>query len=119
MRITPWKVQEQTKEDRKAQLVVDFDTFRQNQRETIPTICRIAKLINTCETSRGHVQNAVNTKYWTQKIVREQCTVAGYGELRIELGIANPVQARQIKCYNCNADDCDAFDSDVDAAPTS
>ncbi|GJV02863.1 hypothetical protein Tco_1336432 [Tanacetum coccineum] len=30
----------------------------------------------------------------------------------------NPSQAKQIKCYNCNADQCDAFDSDVDEAPT-
>ncbi|GJU70057.1 hypothetical protein Tco_1256316 [Tanacetum coccineum] len=56
-------------------------------------------------------------------------------ELRTEFGNANPGQARQIKCYNCiaqenrmaldeepllliAADDCDAFDSDVDEAPT-
>ncbi|GJY58254.1 retrovirus-related pol polyprotein from transposon TNT 1-94 [Tanacetum coccineum] len=43
------------------------------------------------------------------------------------VGNTNPGQARQVKCYNCNgfstqfdkfqADDCDAFDSDVDEAP--
>nr|GEY29607.1 integrase, catalytic region, zinc finger, CCHC-type, peptidase aspartic, catalytic [Tanacetum cinerariifolium] len=71
---------------------------------------------------------------------------AGYGEAQNKVGYANPGQARQIKCYNCNggqdnvvdddvdeqpiqdlalnvdnvfqADDCDAFDSDVDEAPT-
>ncbi|GJW17111.1 retrovirus-related pol polyprotein from transposon TNT 1-94 [Tanacetum coccineum] len=84
---------------------------------------------------------------------------AGYGGARNRVGNANPGQARQVKCYNCNgighiarnytqpkrgqdnaidedvdeqpvqdlalnvdnmfqADDCDAFDSDVDGAPT-
>ncbi|GKA98414.1 hypothetical protein Tco_0826351 [Tanacetum coccineum] len=88
---------------------------------------------------------------------------AGYGGAQNKVGNANPGQARQIKCYNCNAqengvaldeeqllflaggqdnaidedmdeqpvqdlalnvdnvfqvDDCDAFDSDVDEAPT-
>ncbi|GJW79231.1 hypothetical protein Tco_0140913 [Tanacetum coccineum] len=70
----------------------------------------------------------------------------GYMEAQNRVGNANPGQARQIKCYNCNsgqdnaidedvdeqpvqdlalnvdnvfqADDCDAFDSDVDEAPT-
>nr|GEV64159.1 hypothetical protein [Tanacetum cinerariifolium] len=91
---------------------------------------------------------------------------AGYGGAQNRVGYANPSQARQIKCYNCNdiaqengvtldeeqlvfiaggqnnvvdddvdeqpiqdlalnvdnafqADDCDAFDSDVNEAPTS
>ncbi|GJY21988.1 hypothetical protein Tco_0394554 [Tanacetum coccineum] len=43
---------------------------------------------------------------------------AGYGGAQNRVGNANPGQARHIKCYNCNADDCDAFDSDVDEAPT-
>ncbi|GJS02861.1 hypothetical protein Tco_0319369 [Tanacetum coccineum] len=70
---------------------------------------------------------------------------AGYGGAQNRVGNANPGQARQIKCYNCNAqenevaldeeqllfiaggqnnaigedaDGCDAFDSDVDEAPT-
>ncbi|GJR12522.1 hypothetical protein Tco_0795174 [Tanacetum coccineum] len=60
---------------------------------------------------------------------------AGYGGAQNRVGNANPGQARQIKCYNCNvqenevaldeeqllfiaADDCDAFDSDVDEAST-
>nr|GEX98897.1 integrase, catalytic region, zinc finger, CCHC-type, peptidase aspartic, catalytic [Tanacetum cinerariifolium] len=58
----------------------------------------------------------------------------GYGGAQNRFGYANPSQARQIKCYNCNdidhldlalnvdkvfqADDCDAFDSNVDEAPT-
>nr|GEX19214.1 hypothetical protein [Tanacetum cinerariifolium] len=43
---------------------------------------------------------------------------AGYGGAQNRVGYANPGQARQIKCYNYNADDCDTFDSDVDEAPT-
>ncbi|GKB96248.1 retrovirus-related pol polyprotein from transposon TNT 1-94 [Tanacetum coccineum] len=59
----------------------------------------------------------------------------GYGSAQNRVGNANPGQARQVKCYNCNgvatssrialnvdnvfqADDCDAYDSDVDEAPT-
>nr|GEV53006.1 retrovirus-related Pol polyprotein from transposon TNT 1-94 [Tanacetum cinerariifolium] len=54
---------------------------------------------------------------------------AGYEGAQNRVGYANPCQARKIKCYNCNglalnvdnvfqADDCDAFGSDVDEAPT-
>ncbi|GJZ21032.1 hypothetical protein Tco_0558071, partial [Tanacetum coccineum] len=71
--------------------------------------------------------------------------IAGYGGAQNRVRNANPGQARQIKCYNCNggqdnaidedvdeqpvqdlalnvdnvfqADDCDAFDSCVDEAP--
>nr|GEW41102.1 putative zinc finger, CCHC-type [Tanacetum cinerariifolium] len=53
---------------------------------------------------------------------------AGYEGAQNRVRYANPGQARQIKCYNCNdnvddddvfkADDCDASDSDVDEAPT-
>ncbi|GJT38283.1 retrovirus-related pol polyprotein from transposon TNT 1-94 [Tanacetum coccineum] len=60
---------------------------------------------------------------------------AGYEGAQNRVGNANLGQARQIKCYNYNAqenrvaldeeqllfitaDDCDAFDSDVDVAPT-
>nr|GEU82831.1 retrotransposon protein, putative, unclassified [Tanacetum cinerariifolium] len=55
----------------------------------------------------------------------EQCKgtgVAGYGGAQNIVENTNPGQARQIKCYNYNdnvfqADECDAFDSDVDEAP--
>ncbi|GJR88101.1 hypothetical protein Tco_0212112 [Tanacetum coccineum] len=62
---------------------------------------------------------------------------AGYGGAQNRVGNANPGQARHIECYNCNgewggigrdlalnvdnefqANNCDAFDSDVDEAPT-
>ncbi|GJX05840.1 hypothetical protein Tco_0193772, partial [Tanacetum coccineum] len=43
---------------------------------------------------------------------------AGYEGAQNRVGNANPCQVKQIKCYNCNADDCDAFDYDVDEAPT-
>nr|GEW49342.1 retrovirus-related Pol polyprotein from transposon TNT 1-94 [Tanacetum cinerariifolium] len=65
--------------------------------------------------NRGHRNNA-----------RGACA-ACYGGAQNRVGYANPGQARQIKCYNCNAlnvdnvfqaDDCDAFDSDVDESHT-
>ncbi|GJT86743.1 reverse transcriptase domain-containing protein [Tanacetum coccineum] len=56
--------------------------------------------------NRGHGNNA------------RGAGTAGYGGAQNRVGNANPGQARQVKCYNCNADDCDAFDSDVDEAPT-
>nr|GEV13679.1 retrovirus-related Pol polyprotein from transposon TNT 1-94 [Tanacetum cinerariifolium] len=73
-------------------------------------------------------------------------SAAGYRGAQNRVGNVNPGQARPVKCYNCNggqdntfdddvdeqpiqnlalnvdnvfqADDCDAFDSDVDEAPT-
>nr|GEX58066.1 retrovirus-related Pol polyprotein from transposon TNT 1-94 [Tanacetum cinerariifolium] len=56
----------------------------------------------------------------------------GYGGVQNRVGNVNPSQARPVKCYNYNgsrerssfgrrasiAEDCDAFDSDVDEAPT-
>ncbi|GKE67283.1 hypothetical protein Tco_1521444, partial [Tanacetum coccineum] len=73
-------------------------------------------------------------------------STTGYGGALNRVGNTNPGQARQVKCYNCNGrqdnvvdedvdeqpvqdlalnvdnvfqvDDCDAFDSDVDEAPT-
>ncbi|GJW65685.1 retrovirus-related pol polyprotein from transposon TNT 1-94 [Tanacetum coccineum] len=109
-----------------------------------------------------------NNQLRTLSNPRNQATVqdgtAGYGGAQNRVGNANPGQARQIKCYNCNgighiarnytqlnrpqnseyfkdkmllmqaqenrvaldeeqllflaADDCDAFDFDVDEAPT-
>nr|GEV30144.1 hypothetical protein [Tanacetum cinerariifolium] len=70
--------------------------------------------------NRGHGNNA------------RGAGAAGYRGAQNKVGYANPGQARQIKCYNCNggqdnvlnvdnvfqADDCDSFDSDVDEAPT-
>ncbi|GJR82330.1 hypothetical protein Tco_0153115 [Tanacetum coccineum] len=81
-----------------------------------------------------------------QNRVRNGTGAVGYGGAQNRIGNANPCQARQIKCYICNggqdnavdedvdeqpvqdlaltgdnvfqADDCDAFDSDVDEAPT-
>ncbi|GJW33035.1 hypothetical protein Tco_0053067, partial [Tanacetum coccineum] len=67
-------------------------------------------------------------------------SIVGYRGAQNRVENANPGQARQIKCYNCNAQengvaldeeqllfiaggqdnagDCDAFDSDIDEAPT-
>ncbi|GJU04841.1 hypothetical protein Tco_1121271 [Tanacetum coccineum] len=84
-----------------------------------------------------------NNQLRTSSNTRNQATVQDDTN---RVGNANPGQARQIKCYNCNgdhdtaidedvdkspvhdlalnvdnvfqADECDAFDSDVDEAPT-
>nr|GEY28209.1 hypothetical protein [Tanacetum cinerariifolium] len=61
--------------------------------------------------NRGHGNNAKGT------------CVAGYKGAHNRVGKTNPDQARQIKCYDYNgighiADKSDAFDSDVDEAPT-
>ncbi|GJZ16949.1 hypothetical protein Tco_0553072 [Tanacetum coccineum] len=91
--------------------------------------------------NRGHGNNARGTGAagygGAQNRVRNDTGAAGYGGAQNRIGNANPGQARQIKCYNYNgiaqengvaldeeqllfiaADDCDAFDSDVDEAPT-
>nr|GEW02988.1 retrovirus-related Pol polyprotein from transposon TNT 1-94 [Tanacetum cinerariifolium] len=117
---------ELTKKDQESQLYDDFEHFRQNKGETSHDYyVRFAKLINDMR----------NIKM-TMSIMQPN----------LKVGNANPGQARQIKCYNFNgrqdtvvdedvdeqpvqdlalnvdnifqADDYDAFDYDVDEAPT-
>nr|GEV84465.1 integrase, catalytic region, zinc finger, CCHC-type, peptidase aspartic, catalytic [Tanacetum cinerariifolium] len=102
---------ELTKEDQESQLYDDFEHFRQHKGETIHDYyVRFAKLINDMR----------NIKMTMSRIGQETNPwgggAAGYGGVQNRVGNANPGQARQVKCYNCNADDCDAFDSDVDEA---
>ncbi|GJW94658.1 ulp1 protease family, C-terminal catalytic domain-containing protein [Tanacetum coccineum] len=93
---------------------------------------------------RGVMSVRWRTKSLTRSLAHG---TAGYGGALNRVGNANPGQERQVKCYNCNGrqdnavdedvdeqpvqdlalnvdnvfqvDDCDAFDSDIDKAPTS
>nr|GEW58078.1 integrase, catalytic region, zinc finger, CCHC-type, peptidase aspartic, catalytic [Tanacetum cinerariifolium] len=78
------------------------------------------------------VQNVQGRQNRGQGINPRGGGTAGYRGVQNRVGNANPGQARHVKCYNCNglrewgsfgrraaiANDCDAFDSDVDEAPT-
>ncbi|GJY05447.1 retrovirus-related pol polyprotein from transposon TNT 1-94 [Tanacetum coccineum] len=84
---------ELTKEDRESQLYDDFEHFRQNKGETIHDYyVRFAKLINDMR----------NIKMQCQKYSELKVCAAGYGGAQNRVGNANPGQARQVKCYNCN-----------------
>ncbi|GJU27535.1 retrovirus-related pol polyprotein from transposon TNT 1-94 [Tanacetum coccineum] len=97
----------------------------------------------TVQDGRVVVQNVQGRQNRGQGNNPRGAGAAGNGGAQNRVGNANPGQARQIKCYNCNddavdedvdeqpvhdltlnvdnvfqADDCDAFDSDVDEAPT-
>nr|GEV68512.1 hypothetical protein [Tanacetum cinerariifolium] len=138
---------ELTKEDRESQLYDDFEHFRQHKGETIHDYnVRFAKLINDIRNIKMTMSRMqLNSKFvnnmlpeWGRFVTMGQQNrghgnnargvgAVGYRGAQNRVGYANPGQARQIKCYNCNAlnvdnvfqaDDCDAFDSDVDEAPT-
>ncbi|GJQ96679.1 hypothetical protein Tco_0007818, partial [Tanacetum coccineum] len=100
----------------------------------------------TVQDGRVVVQNVQGRQNRGQGNNARGAGASGYGGAQNRVGNANPGQARQVKCYNCNggqenaidedvdeqpvqdlalnldnvfqADDCDAFDSDVDEAPT-
>nr|GEV23361.1 retrovirus-related Pol polyprotein from transposon TNT 1-94 [Tanacetum cinerariifolium] len=123
---------ELTKEDRESQLYDDFEHFRQHKGETIHDYyVRLAKLINDMRNIKMTMSRMqLNSKFVNNML--PEWGAAGYRGAQNRVGYANPGQARQIKCYNCNggqdnvlnvdnvfqADDCDAFDYDVDEAPT-
>nr|GFB87134.1 retrovirus-related Pol polyprotein from transposon TNT 1-94 [Tanacetum cinerariifolium] len=73
---------ELTKEDRESQLYDDFEHFRQHKGETI-----------------HDYYGRQNRGQWTNPRGRG---AAGYGGVQNRVGNANPGQARQVKCYNCN-----------------
>ncbi|GJR28645.1 hypothetical protein Tco_1104877 [Tanacetum coccineum] len=91
----------------------------------------------TIQNSRVVVQNVQGRQNKGQGNYARGAIAARNGGVQNRVGNANPGQARQIKCYNCNeigyingavldeeqlqfiaANQCDAFDSDVDEAPT-
>ncbi|GJR98857.1 integrase, catalytic region, zinc finger, CCHC-type containing protein [Tanacetum coccineum] len=69
---------ELTKEDRESQLYDDFEHFRQHKGETIH-----------------------DYYVWFAKLINDMRTT-GYGGAQNRVENANPSQARQVKCYNCN-----------------
>ncbi|GJS81584.1 hypothetical protein Tco_0748125 [Tanacetum coccineum] len=135
---------ELTKEDRESQLYDDFEHFCQNKGETIHDY--YVRNQATVQDGRIVVQNVQGRQNRGQGNNARGTGVAGNEGVQNRVGNANPGQARQIKCYNCNggqdnvvdkdvdeppvqdlalnvdnvfqADECDAFDSDVDEAPT-
>ncbi|GKE51492.1 retrovirus-related pol polyprotein from transposon TNT 1-94, partial [Tanacetum coccineum] len=109
-----------TKEDQESQLYDDFEHFRQNKGETIHDYyVWFAKLINDMRNIKMTMSiMQLNSKFvnnmlpeWGQfgRQNRGQGNnaqgegVAGYGGAQNRVGNANPGQARQIKCYNCNS----------------
>ncbi|GJR49803.1 hypothetical protein Tco_1400324 [Tanacetum coccineum] len=101
------------------------------------------KMMNqaTVQDGRVVVQNVQGRQNRGQENSARGTGAAGNGGAQNRVGNANPGQERQIKCYNCNAqengvvldeeqllfiaggqdndaDEWDAFDSDVDEAPT-
>ncbi|GJU83676.1 hypothetical protein Tco_1286041 [Tanacetum coccineum] len=89
----------------------------------------------TVQDGRVVVQNVQGRQNRGQGNNARGAGTAGYEGALNRAGNANPGQARQVKYYNCNdeppvqdlalnvdnvfqADDCDAFNSDVDEAPT-
>ncbi|GJT80779.1 hypothetical protein Tco_1055121, partial [Tanacetum coccineum] len=136
---------ELTKEDRESQLYDDFEHFHQNKGETIHDYyVRFAKLINDMR----NIKMTMSKIQLNSKFVNNMLPELGYGIVQDGMVVVQNVQgrqnrgqgqARQVKCYNCNgvghiaqpsvdlalnvdnmfqADDCDAYDSDVDEAPT-
>ncbi|GJZ36105.1 retrovirus-related pol polyprotein from transposon TNT 1-94 [Tanacetum coccineum] len=170
---------ELTKEDRESQLYDDLEHFRQHKGETIHDYyVSFSKLINNMRNIKMTMSRMqLNSKFvnnmlpeWGRFVTAVKLNRglrdSNYDQLYayLKVGNANPGQARQIKCYNCNgighiarnytqtkrpqnseyfkdkmllmqaqengvtldeeqllsivADDYDAFDSDVDEAPT-
>ncbi|GJR86730.1 retrovirus-related pol polyprotein from transposon TNT 1-94 [Tanacetum coccineum] len=97
---------ELTKEDRKSQLYDDFEHFRQRKGETIHDY-----YVRTSSNPRNQaivqdgkvvVQNVQGLQNRGQGNNAWGTGAAGYGGAQNKVGNANPGQARQVKCYNCN-----------------
>ncbi|GJT46625.1 hypothetical protein Tco_0955340 [Tanacetum coccineum] len=119
---------ELTKENLESQLYDDFEHFRQNKRVnySIDYLCRgLPNSSMECEHQVDHVQMQLNSKVdrievrGTMHGVEVQLVM---GEHRTELGMLIQMETVYDLALNVDnvfqADDCDAFDSDVDEAPT-
>ncbi|GJR60686.1 retrovirus-related pol polyprotein from transposon TNT 1-94 [Tanacetum coccineum] len=105
---------ELTKEDHESQLYDDFEHFRQNKGETITTTmfgqARHIKCYNCnsiCHIARNYTQpkRPQNSEYFKDKMLLMQAQ-------------ENGVAFDEEQLLFIASDDCDAFDSDVDEAPT-
>ncbi|GJX73626.1 retrovirus-related pol polyprotein from transposon TNT 1-94 [Tanacetum coccineum] len=93
---------ELTKEDRESQLYDDFEHFRQHKGETIHDYyVRFAKLINDMRNIKMTMSRMQLNSKFVNNMLPEWGTT-GYGGAQNRVGNANPGQARQVKCYNCN-----------------
>nr|GFB59132.1 retrovirus-related Pol polyprotein from transposon TNT 1-94 [Tanacetum cinerariifolium] len=123
---------ELTKEDQESQLYDDFEHFRQHKGETIHDYyVWFAKLINDIRNIKVTMSRMqLNSKFvnnmlpeWGRFVTALKLNrglrdsnydqlgqgtnprgggAAGYGGVQNRVGNANPGQARQVKCYNCN-----------------
>ncbi|GJR52067.1 hypothetical protein Tco_1402588 [Tanacetum coccineum] len=136
-----------TKEDRESQLYDDFEHFRQNKGETIHDYYLYAYLKQheahanknkmMLERFTQHtvdpltlMSNVSPQQYSSQSSTTPPSThvplgnnarrtgAAGNGELRTELGMQIWVKQGKLSVTTAMADECDAFNSDVDEAPT-
>nr|GEW73951.1 retrovirus-related Pol polyprotein from transposon TNT 1-94 [Tanacetum cinerariifolium] len=109
-----------TKEDRELQLYDDFEHFRQHNGETIHDYyVRFAKLINDMRNIKMTMSRMrLNSKAHSKELHTTEASI----ELRIlqrqDVADAGSRERGNFGRRADIADDCDAFDSDVDEAPT-
>nr|GEZ37751.1 alpha-isocomene synthase [Tanacetum cinerariifolium] len=111
---------ELTKEDRESQLYDDFEHFRQHKEESIHDYyVRNQATVQDGRVVVGNVQGRPNRGHGMNP---QGGSAAGYGEVQNRVGNVNQGQARTDLALNVDnvfqAEDYDAFDSDVDEVPT-
>nr|GEW78567.1 retrovirus-related Pol polyprotein from transposon TNT 1-94 [Tanacetum cinerariifolium] len=116
---------ELTKEDRELQMYDDFEHFQQHRGETIHEYyIRFAKLINDMRNIKMTMVDRIEVK----GPIHEVEVQLGMGEFRTKLGMLIQVKQDKLSATTTTdlalnvdnvfqADDYDAFDSDVDEAP--
>nr|GEU46224.1 hypothetical protein [Tanacetum cinerariifolium] len=114
---------ELTKEDRKSQLYDDFEHFRENIGETIHDYyLRLAKLINDMQNIKMTMSRMqLNSKPPSKELHSAQAITKLKILQRQDVADASSgewVALDEEQLLFIAADDCDAFDSDVDEAPT-
>ncbi|GJX05310.1 hypothetical protein Tco_0191226 [Tanacetum coccineum] len=119
---------ELTNKDRESQLYDNFEHFRQNKGETIHTSHDSSfppKAMGERHQRHAKHQDDHGRQNRGQGNNARGGGVAGYGGAQNRVGSANPdVDEQPVQDLTLNvdnvfqADDCDAFDSDVDEAPT-
>nr|GEW22369.1 hypothetical protein [Tanacetum cinerariifolium] len=99
------KGSELTKEDHESQLYDDFEHFRQHKGETIYDY--YSRFVTVVKLNRGlrdsnYGQSYADLKQHENRGQANNARGAGYGGAQNRVGYANPGQAMQLKCYNCN-----------------